>query len=320
MDSITQAALGGAIGELLLGKKIGRKGAAIGAIVATIPDLDVVLIPFCTDLQKITIHRGYSHSILFSIVGAFLVTYALSRIKWTKQISKFRLWIFSWLTLFTHMLLDAFTTYGTQLFLPISDYRVGFDSINIVDPFYTLPLLIGLLLSLYTNKSLKPWFNKAGLLISTFYLVGTLGIKLHVNQQFRTALKKQNILYHDLLTVPVAIGSVNWYGVAKSSEGLYLGKYSNLSRNHIHFEYFPINDYLLDGLDPWLVNRLKWFSKGFYTVVEEEGKIRLYSLQVDMRGIRQVGTYKAPTVGYFEITPQPDAQYKLSYRAHANEE
>ncbi len=141
--------LGAAIGEALLGKKIGNRGAFIGAIVATIPDLDIALKPFFSDLQNISIHRGYSHSILFSLIGAFLFTYVLSRIKWTKQIPRKRLWLFTWLALFTHMLLDAFTSYGTQLFLPFSDWRVSFDSINIVDPVYTAPLIIGVLLSVF---------------------------------------------------------------------------------------------------------------------------------------------------------------------------
>ena len=317
MDSISQAALGGAIGELMLGKKLGKKAAAIGAVIATIPDLDMVLMPFISDLQRLTIHRGYSHSILFSIVGAILIMYILSKIRWTQDISTKKLWLFSWLVLFTHMLLDAFTTFGTQLFLPVSDYRVGFDSINIVDPFYTIPLLIGLLLSLYLKRnSHQPIFNKIGLLISTIYLVGTLGVKQYVKAQFNTALNKQNISYSRLLTVPVAVGSINWYGVAKSAEGVYIGKYSNLRCNQIEFEYFPINDYLLENIDPWLVNRLQWFSKGFYTVSKSDETISLYSLKVDMRGIFEMGNYKAPTVGYFEITPLPDNKYELSYQEH----
>lgn len=81
MDSLTQATLGAAIGEALLGKKIGNKGVILGAIIATIPDLDVALKPFYSDLQNISVHRGYSHSILFSVIGAFLITYVLSRIK-----------------------------------------------------------------------------------------------------------------------------------------------------------------------------------------------------------------------------------------------
>ncbi len=301
-----------------MGKKIGNKGAVVGAVVATVPDLDVVLMPFYSDLERLSIHRGYSHSILFSLLGAFLFAYILSRIKWTQQISKTRLWIFAWLALITHILLDAFTTYGTLLFLPVSDYRVGFDSINVVDPVYTLPMLAGLVFSLfiYKDSPSRTGFNKAGLIISTLYLLGTLGIKFHVEQQFDAELKKQNIVYRDLLTVPVSIGSINWYGVAKTGDGLYMAKYSNLKRNQIHFEFFPTNEQLLDGLDPWLVNRMKWFAKGFYTVSESGGNIRLYNLQVDMRGIRQLENGKAPTAGYFEIIPQPDGSYKLSYGTH----
>ena len=74
MDSITQATLGAAIGQALLGKKIGGKAAVLGAIVATIPDLDVVLLPLYDSLQRISIHRGFSHSILFSVFGALLLT------------------------------------------------------------------------------------------------------------------------------------------------------------------------------------------------------------------------------------------------------
>ena len=84
MDSITQAVLGAAIGETLLGKKIGNKGAVIGAIIATIPDLDVVLLPLYSAVERISIHRGFSHSILFSFIVAFLIAFVLSKIKWTK--------------------------------------------------------------------------------------------------------------------------------------------------------------------------------------------------------------------------------------------
>jgi len=81
MDSITQATLGGAIGEALLGKKIGSKGALLGAIIATIPDLDIVLLPFYSAVERISIHRGFSHSILFSLIGAFIIAFVLSKIK-----------------------------------------------------------------------------------------------------------------------------------------------------------------------------------------------------------------------------------------------
>ncbi|QHI36569.1 hypothetical protein IMCC3317_19320 [Kordia antarctica] len=318
MDSLTQATLGAVIGEVILGKKIGSKGAILGAVIATIPDLDIALLPFYSDIERISIHRGFSHSILFSLIGAFLIAFILSKIKWTKHVLYWRLWVFSWLALITHMLLDAFTTYGTQLLLPFSNYRVSFDSINIVDPFYTVPLLIGLILSLtlFRNKKNRGLFSKIGLVISTLYLVSTLGIKSYVNQKFDAQLKAENIPYKSLLTVPVKIGSVSWYGVAKTKNSLFIGKYNNLSQNPITFTEFPINDYLLDNIDAELASTLKWFSKGFYTVAENDGKIRLYNMQCDMQGIRTYGSYRAPTAFYFEVVPNSNGNYKLNTGMH----
>ena len=288
MDSLTQATLGAAIGEVVLGKKIGSKGAILGAIIATIPDLDVALLPFYSAIERISIHRGFSHSILFSFIGAFLIAFMLSKIKWTRHVLYWRLWIFSWLALITHMLLDAFTTYGTQLLLPFSNYRVSFDSINIVDPFYTVPLLIGLILSLtlFRNKKNRLLCSKIGLLLSTLYLASTLGIKMYVHQKFNAQLKAENIAYKSLLTVPVKIGSINWYAVAKTDTSLFIAKYNNLTQNPIKFTEFPINDYLLNDIDDELATTLKWFSKGFYSVAKNNKKIRFYNMQCDMQGIQ----------------------------------
>ena len=152
MDSITQAALGAAIGEATLGRYIGRKGMLLGAAVATIPDLDVALYLFYDKFEMLNIHRGFSHSILLSIIGSILISLLFKRMKWTKKVHLFKLWLFSWLALFTHIILDAFTAYGTQLFLPFSDCRFGLDSINVVDPVYTIPLLLGLLGSILFKK------------------------------------------------------------------------------------------------------------------------------------------------------------------------
>ena len=317
MDSITQAALGAAIGHVILAKKIGGKGAILGAVVATIPDLDIILLPFFDDVQRISVHRGFSHSIVFSFIGALLIAFILSRIKWTAKMNFWKLSLFSWLALFTHMLLDAFTAYGTQLFLPFSDYRVSFDSVNIVDPVYTVPLLLGVIIGLYySNKGQRSNANNIGLIVSTVYLLFTLGHKVHVGKNIKSDLSEQSINYASLRTIPVGIGNVNWYGVAKSQDSLFLGKYSDLDHNHIEFHSFPINNSLLDRVDKRLADKLKWFSQDYYTVAEYDGKIRLYNLQCDMQGIRTFGAYKAPTAFYFEITPFPNGKFELTTGMH----
>ncbi len=304
MDSITQGVLGAAIGEAVLGKKIGNKGAIIGAIVATIPDLDVILYLFYDKLEMLSIHRGFSHSIVLSILAAFLIAFVLSKTKWFQGINFKTLLLFAWLCLFTHMLLDTFTAYGTQLFLPFSNRRLGFDSINVVDPVYTIPLIIGLILSLWVYKShrnrLK--FNRYGLIISSLYLIFTLLNKEGVKAGISNRLSNEKIEYNSLLTMPVGIANINWYGVAKGRDSIYMVKHEILSDKDNPIEVFPINEDLLNQIDKNVAEKMRWFAKGFYTVEKENGKIRIYNLQVDMRGIVNIGDKKAPTVGYFEIS------------------
>ena len=65
MDSISQLTLGAAVGEVVLGRKVGNKAILWGAIGGTIPDLDVLSAAFMDTIDQLIIHRGFSHSIFF---------------------------------------------------------------------------------------------------------------------------------------------------------------------------------------------------------------------------------------------------------------
>lgn len=322
MDSLTQAVLGASVAEAIAGKKVGRAASVLGAIVGTIPDLDIILSPFLDEFQRIAIHRGYSHSLIFCFLFSFFLAFIIKKLKWYNNLSLSRLYLLSVLCLITHVILDGFTTYGTQIFLPFTDWRVSFDSIAIIDPFYTLPMLSGLLLSLflYSRDSRKRWLpNTTGLIISSLYLLFTLAHKHHIETVFYEQLDRQNLAYQKLLTVPVKIGNMEWYGVARNDSLLYLGKYSSLDRNKIKFDTFRINEHLFDPLDKELADRMRWFSKGFYTLAQRENKIRVYNMQCDMQGVRSYGHYKAPTAFYYEITLKPDGGYLLHSAMHKDE-
>ena len=306
MDSITQAALGAAIGKASLGKYIGNKSMVIGVVVATIPDLDIALYLIYNKFEMLSIHRGYSHSILVSLIGSVLLSLLFKRIKWTKEIHLFKLLLFNWLALFTHTILDAFTAYGTQLFLPFSDCRFGLDSINVVDSIYTIPLLLGLSGSILFKKKK---FNTIGLIVSTGYLIGTLAVKGIINDRLENDLADQQIEYYDFLTIPVGTASLNWYGLAKNDENLYLKKYSLYKENDSEFHSFKINDRYLNKLSPIQKERMIWFAKGFYTVEMDEDTIFIYNLQVDMRGVVKNDSIYAPTQGYFKFMPNKDGSY-----------
>ena len=122
-----------------------------------------------------------------------------------------------------------------------------------------------------------------------------------------------------MLTVPVSVGNMVWYGVVKNADTLYLGKYSLLQDNEVEFHAFPVHDELLEKVNQKLVDRLKWFAQDFYTVAENEGVIRVYNMQCDMQGVRTFGSYKAPTAFYYEIHHKPDGTYILDSGMHREE-
>ena len=158
MDSLTQIVLGAACGEAALGKKIGNKALLFGAIGGTIPDLDVFVGRWIYDneIDIMAFHRGFMHSILFTVIGAFIfgwITYKLYNRKKRKgtTIQNNWIWLF-FLSLFTHPILDSFTPYGTQLFTPFSNYRVAINNISVADPMYTVPFLICMIVLMFFKR------------------------------------------------------------------------------------------------------------------------------------------------------------------------
>lgn len=311
MDSLTQAALGAAIGQAILGKEGDWKPLAAGALIATIPDLDEILYLFYDGFEMLRIHRGFSHSILFCLIGAFPLAFAISKMKWAQKFNYLRMWNFTFLCLITHVILDTFTSYGTQLLLPFSDARLGLDSINVVDPVYTLPLLLGSLLGLIIPSLKNHHFrlNTIGLTVSTGYLLLTLVVKQEIGSRVEADLISNNIDSQKVLTMPVGTANLNWYGVVKTSDGMYMKHYNLFSENDQELVYFPSNDEYLVGLNSEWVATMKWFSKGFYTVEKTPESVRFYNMQVDMRGMVLDRNPIAPTKGYFEIIQHADGSF-----------
>src|SRR6056297_3249810 len=179
MDTVTQITLGAAVGEAVLGKKLGNKAPLWGAIFGVVPDLDVLVNPFVSEVQALAIHRGLSHSLFFSVVAAPLFGWLLyryyqdrnSNVSW----QDWSLLVFG--AIITHIFVDACTSYGTQVLQPFSNYPLSLNSIFIIDPFYTLPLMAGILTALFLKRGVnRRWANWIGLGMSTLYLLAGFGV------------------------------------------------------------------------------------------------------------------------------------------------
>lgn len=281
MDSLTQIVLGAACGEAVLGKKIGNKALLFGAIGGTIPDLDVFIgnILYGHKIDAMLFHRGFMHSILFSVIGAFVfgwLVYKLYDSGKRKQSTNLKDWVllFFW-ALFTHPILDAFTPYGTQLFAPFSNYRVAFNTISVADPLYTLPFLISIIILMFykrENKRRKLWL-KTGIICSSAYMVFTVFNKNAVDKVFENSLKTNRVIYQRYQIQPTIFNNLLWYGVAETRSFYYLGFYSLLDKEKTFKNWVKIEKKhdLIPRNDTDL-SKLIWFSNGYYNLKNSETK------------------------------------------------
>ena len=266
MDSLTQIILGAAVGEAVLGKKIRNKAMLYGAIAGTIPDLDVLSAFFTDKVTALEIHRGFTHSILFSVLFAPILAFIVVKFEKHKNFKDW-FWLFFW-TFVTHPILDAQTTWGTQLFWPL-DIRLAFKNIFVVDPLYTVPFLVFLLLAMRQKKGDKKrrFYNNLGIIFSSFYLLLTLVLKGISYRNFVKELDEQNIIYTDIKTKPAPLNTLLWTANVKTENAYLIGHSSFLDTKPIAFSSYPKNHHLLGDLAKHpKVKRMIAISKGWYTI------------------------------------------------------
>jgi inner membrane protein len=283
LDSLTQLALGAAVGEATLGRKVGSRAILWGAICGTIPDLDV-LIPFGDPIKEFTYHRSFTHSIVVDALLTPLIVWLILKLH-PQTVPHRRGWMLMvYLVLATHALLDSFTVYGTQIFWPLSTQPMTWSTIFIIDPAYTLPLLAGVTCALAAGRS-ATWghrANAAGLALSTLYLAWSVGVKVHVESVARESLAAQAVSYSKLLSGPGPFNTLLWRVVVMDSDGYYEGFYSLLdTQRSIAFAHYPSQSELLRGMEGhWPIARMRWFTKGFYSVSLQGDSIVMTDLRM----------------------------------------
>lgn len=296
MDSLTHIVLGAAIGEAVLGKKIGRKAMLMGAIADTIPDLDVFASPCFSEAEQLLVHRGITHSFFFVILMSIFLGWIVD--KWQKKDNVgFKGWtLLFFLGMLSHILLDSLTAYGTAWFEPFSNYRVSFNTIFVADPFYTLPFLVCVLIAIIAkNGSPKRirW-NKIGLWISSAYLLFTIFNHVHVKDVMHTSFEEQGLVADEFEITPTPLNNFLWMAYTRDATGTHIGYYSVFDKTKdIYYYHVNRNDSLLDPYkDDPEVELLKRFSMGHYTVSLNDG--------VYFNDIRfgQVGGWDGPQEGF----------------------
>jgi inner membrane protein len=278
MDSLSQIALGAAVSVAVMGRRTAVWNAAVwGAVAGTLPDLDV-LIDHGDPIRNMVLHRGESHALFWLTLFSLPFAAAVARLsgEWTL----WRRWALAmWLALVTHPLLDAMTVYGTQLALPFSNHPYGVGSVFIIDPLYTLPLLVGVGWAL-AGRNLKA--NAVGLALSTAYLAWGAAAQQHVSQIASASLASQGIRAENLLVTPTAFNTVLWRVVAVSGDSYHEGFYSLFDKTpRIAFDAYPRGNALAADLSVVEgVRRLRGFTQGFFALRETAGRVLISDLRM----------------------------------------
>ena len=302
MDSLTQILLGSSVAGLSVPATQRRAGMLAGAVLGTLPDLDaLVLRLFSSDpVVEVTWHRGPSHSLPVLLLAGWLLWRWLLRRKRPLVMAAPRRWLLAiWLALLTHPLLDAFTVYGTQLLWPLPVPPVMWSSIFIIDPFYTVPLLLGCLLAWRSSPPLHQALAQAspaaeqemptprpsrmqqrrprgpgrtarnalalGLLLSSSYLGWSVAAKSMADRTAHRSLAFINLQHAPRLSTPTPFNTLLWRIVVRAPNGYWVGYHSLLAdQGHVRFQFYPSDYRMLEDLAASQgVQRLLWFTHGF---------------------------------------------------------
>ena len=310
MDSLSQLALGAAVGVAVMGRRTAVwKSAAWGALLGTLPDLDVV-IDHGDALLNMVLHRAETHALFWLTLLAPLVGAAIARLhgEWAHWR---RWWLAAWLVLITHPLLDTMTVYGTQLALPFSNHPFGVGSIFIIDPLYTLPLLVGVLVALGLARRRPVGALRAnawGLALSTAYLAWGVAAQQHVTSLAQASLARQGIQAQALLVTPTAFNTVLWRVVATTPTHYHEGFYSLLDTGpEPQWDVFDRGPALLAAYarDP-AFQRLNTFAKGLVAMHAVDGRAHVSDLRMGQTPTFSFTFDIGPAAG-----PAPDPQPAL---------
>ncbi len=303
MDSVTQLAVGALIGEKTLGRQIGNKAILWGALIGTLPDLDVLLEPFFDPVENLFVHRGFSHSLLFSLIISPLLGMLLRYIYPGQQPSFHKWSLYALWILLGAVSIDYLTTYGASIFWPFSDWRIEISSMAIVDVFFTLPVLAGVIIILFKSKQSvsRKRITHVVFYFALIYLLLSGVHKIYQHRFFINTLESNNRSFTKIRTQPLPLTNFLWMGLAKTDGGYWLGFHSLFSGQKPSFSYIPANNELIEPyMSDKKVKRLLGFTKNYYTVVLEDSTLLVNDLRFGKLPTRDSSGY----VFSFEVEPK----------------
>ena len=272
MDPLTQGVIGAALPQSIGNKKSLGIIGILGFLSGLAPDLDVFIRSESDPILFLEFHRQFTHSLIFIPFGGLICALVLHFFISKRFKIRFKdTWIYSTLGYATHGLLDACTSYGTLLFWPFSQTRIAWNNISIIDPLFTLPLLILIVIAGLKQKRI---FAVIAILWAVFYL--SLGV-YQKNEAIKVSKTIAKSRGHDAsrINVKPSIGNILlWKSIYETQDKFYIDAI-RLGWSPKIFNGESIDKINIQSAFPWLmlksqqakdIKRFKWFSNGYIAI------------------------------------------------------
>ena len=284
MDPLTQGIVGTTAAQTASRQNNILLASLVGLLAGMAPDLDVLIRSEANPLLFLEYHRHFTHSILFIPIGAFLCTVTFYFLFTKKLGMSFKsTFIFSLIGYSTHGIIDSLTSYGTQLYWPFTNERVAFNLVSVIDPLFTVPIIIFALLAMYKKSKRHTVYALTWILIyqSASYFQKERAENYIYEFALRSGHEVQSIVakpsFGNIIVWKVIYSTQNMYHVNAIRLGLtpelYLGQ--------------PISKLNTTEDFPWLdrtsqqakdLEKFSWFSNG-YLALDKNDKNIVYDIR-----------------------------------------
>ena len=315
MDPLTQGVLGASLPQAAAKRGKVAMAGLLGVLAGMAGDLDVLIRSSSDPLLFLEYHRQFTHSLIFIPAGGFLSALVLYQlISRRKQLSFRETWLYCTLGYATHALLDACTTYGTMLFWPFSDVRIAWNSISIIDPLFTLPVLVLVYLA---GSRQKPRYAQVALLwVLTYMSFGVWQRNAAQEFGYEIAAQRGHVPLR-LEAKPSFANLLVWKTVYETRDRYYV----DAVRTGFSPRFYPGESVAKLNIArdlPWLnpasqqakdIERFRWFSNG-YIARDPTIANRVIDIRYSM-----IPNEVAP-LWSIELRPDADDHEHVVYRTH----
>ncbi len=255
----------------MLGRRLGNRALAWGAVCGVLPDLDTLLLPWLNTANQLAWHRGPSHSLLLAIVAACALARWLAT-RWQRdKIRRVQAGAFVLAIIAAHLLIDCCTVFGTSVGWPFPVPRIAFNHLFLIDPGFTLPMAIaiGRLVFLRSKKQLpqRRRINAYGLGLAAGYALLSVAMKFAASAGFDADLARRGLTYQRRMEAPTPFNILLWRAVVDRGDEFWVGYRSVFEwrSTPVRWTIYPQGQSALAGLsDLPEVKSLQAFTDGWW--------------------------------------------------------